>query len=731
MDKKQEAFLLELLADFKIEAAEHHQAIINGLLALETAPEDTMRTQLIETTFREIHSMKGAARAVNQIEIERLCQTIESVFHLARQGDLAFSATMFDTLYKAVDTLGVMLSEVDLKEKSIGANTIMQLMKRLETLHHDSGTVKKTASPDSLPVKAPDGKANLPLTSVGNIHQPRPIIPAEPVANENTEQKVSADTVRVATSKLGLLLREAEEFISVKATLGFYIRELQDKQDKELSAIVKDMEQFHRSMSRMIDELLLDIKTTLLFPFSSLLEIVPKIVRDLGKTYNKEIRLTIFGGEIEIDRRILEDIKDPMIHLVRNCIDHGLETMDARVNAGKTPWGNLEIAIRQEPGRDIELQIHDDGVGIARDKVIQSSVKLGIVTAEAAMRMTDKEVFALIFRSGVSTSPFITDISGRGLGMAIVAEKVIKLGGSIEMDSTPGQGTTFIINLPVTLSAFRGILVRVNQQLFIIPTKAVEKAIRVFTQDIKTVESKSSITHNLESIALVSLSDVLGLPLQKAKKNDGSPMPVLILALARKKIAFIFDEVLGEHEGMVKNMGPQLVHIRNIAGATILGNGRVIPILNVQELMETAAQVVVQPAVSIETPDMEDAIPGKPKYILVAEDSITLRALLRNIIESAGYRVKTAVDGMEAFQFLKNEAFDLLVSDVEMPRMSGFDLTAKIRSDKRLSETPVILVTALDSADDRQRGMEAGANAYIVKGSFEQSNLIETIRRLI
>jgi two-component system chemotaxis sensor kinase CheA len=219
--------------------------------------------------------------------------------------------------------------------------------------------------------------------------------------------------------------------------------------------------------------------------------------------------------------------------------------------------------------------------------------------------------------------------------------------------------------------------------------------------------------------------------MQKTAKNDGNPMPVLIVTIAQKKIAIAVDEVLGEQEGIVKNLGPQLVHIRNIAGATILGNGRVIPILNIHELIESAAQMGTQTSVNIESSLMEEVTEGQAKYILVAEDSITLRALLRNIIESAGYRVKTAVDGMEAFQFLKNEAFDLLVSDVEMPRMTGFELTAKIRNDKRLVETPVILVTALDSADDRQRGMEAGANAYIVKGSFEQSNLIETIRRLI
>ncbi len=731
MDRKQEAFLLELISDFKIEGAEHHKVIINGLLKLEKYPPEEMMKPLIETVFREVHSLKGAARAVNQTDIERLCQTIEGVFHLAKQGKLTFTTPMFDILYKAVDILGVMLLEVEQKEKRIGANILLQLMKRIEAMQRveetppeveevvssGSSDVVQNPTPEPVPEQIPSPPLSDQATNNAEV-------------NEITDSPVSGDTVRISTSKLGILLREAEEFISVKASLGFYIREIQKIHNPELVPLVKDMDRFHRSMSRMVDDLLLDIKTTLLYPFSSLLGIVPKIVRDLGKSHNKEVNLSISGSEIEIDRRILEEIKDPLIHLIRNSIDHGIERPENRKQAGKSPAGILDITVRQVSGREVELHIHDDGAGVDKEKVIQSAIKTGVITSDIASKMTDTEVFSMIFRSGVSTSPFITDISGRGLGMAIVAEKVSKLGGSIELISSPDKGTTFIITLPVTLSTFRGILVKVSNQLFIIPTTAVERAVRVNLQQIKSVESKYIITQNNESFALVRLGDVLGIAQVKIKKEDGGLKPVLILTIAQKRIAFMVDEVIGEHEGMVKNLGPQLIHVRNIAGATVLGDGRVIPILNIQELMESATHIsyTINPGesgIEQENPDTNH------KRILVAEDSITLRSLLRNIIESSGYQVKTAVDGMEAFQFLKNESFDLVVSDVEMPRMNGFDLTARIRSDKTLEETPVILVTALDSADDRQRGMESGANAYIIKGSFEQSNLIETIHRLL
>ncbi|MCK9220182.1 MAG: response regulator [Bacteroidales bacterium] len=722
MDKKQEAFLLELLNDFKIEASEHHQAIINGLIALEKNPLLPVAQPLIETTFREIHSLKGAARAVNQLEIERLCQTMESVFHKVKDGVLPLSSAHFDILYQATDMLDVMLREVENKEKSITANMLSQMMKRLEMIIMG----KMSPQPMDFPTPPPPPNREQKMPEIVSEQVPVTL----PISEPKEIQYASKDTVRITTAKLGTLLREAEEFISVKATLGYYIREIQKQQNQKISAILREMDQFHRSVSRMIDDLLLDIKTTLLYPFSTLLEIVPKIVRDLGKEYNKEINLIIQGGEIEIDRRILEELKDPMIHLIRNCIDHGIETQQVRKKAGKSSAGILEIKIRQESGNHVVLSIHDDGAGIDREKVVQSAIKMGILRKEAAEKMTDREVNGLIFRSGISTSPFITDISGRGLGMAIVGEKVAKLGGNIAIVSVPGQGTTFLITLPVTISNFRGILVKVNESFFIIPTTGVERAIRISKNEIQTVESKQILLLNNESVALVKLGDVLGIPSRKGKKNEEIPLQVLILSMGQKRIGFIIDEVHGEQEGMIKDMGPQLVHVKNITGVTLLGNGQVIPILNIDELMESATRIsIVQPAEEIS--GEEEAIEHHQKYILVAEDSITLRLLLKNIIESDGYLVKTAIDGMDAFQLLKNEVFDLVVSDVEMPRMNGFELTAKIRKDKTLTETPVILVTALDTAEDRQRGMESGANAYIVKGSFEQSNLLETIHRLI
>lgn len=724
MNNKQEEFLRELLADFKIEAGEHYQSIVNGILTIEKNPEDPALKGTIETTFREIHSLKGAARAVNLNEIERLCQSMEGVFHSVKLGKIKLTLPAFEILYKSVDTLNILLQEIDQSEKSVGANTISQLMKRLESIQQGKAGAPAVSAPSIMTEPVPDSQTHPDLVNA------EPEQPIEKNAQNVPETSPQKDTVRISVVKLEKLLLEAEEFITLKSALKFQIDTLAAIQYHPLSPVIRDLKRYHRQMSRMVDDLLLDIKTTLLLPFSTLLEIVPRIIRDLGKEFGKEVTLVIQGAENEIDRRILEELKDPIIHLIRNCVDHGIESIKTRQQLGKPVTGSLKIRVEQDSGSRINLLIEDDGAGLNKVALIQSAIKNGVITSDVAERMGDQDIYSLIFKSGISTSPFITDISGRGLGMAIVAEKVGNLGGTIMVESENGKGTKFSISLPVTLSTFRGILIKINEQFFIVPVSTVDSAFRIDKQIVRSVEGQSYIYYQKENVAIFRLSELLGMSVSKAKTADSGVYQALIVSWAQRRVGFIVDEIFGEQEGTVKSFGNQLVHIRHLAGAIIMGNGGIVPILNVQEIMETVVKSRQNNLTGTHEITEEQA-PESSKKILVAEDSITLRSLLKNIIESAGYRVKTAVDGLEAFQFLSMEDFDLLVSDVEMPRLHGFGLTERVRNDKKLAELPVILVTALDSHEDRQRGMEAGANAYIVKGSFEQSNLLDTIKRLI
>jgi len=310
-----------------------------------------------------------------------------------------------------------------------------------------------------------------------------------------------------------------------------------------------------------------------------------------------------------------------------------------------------------------------------------------------------------------------------------VGEKVEKLGGTVFLESHPGTGTACRIILPLTLATFRGILICVDEHLFILPTTNVEQVVRVSKEHIKTVENRETIRLNGQAVSLVRLADVLKFAPKCTADESADLLQVVVLGSAEKRIAFTVDGVLSEQEVLVKKLGAQLTRVPNIAGVTVLGTGKVVPILNVPDLMKSAVRVmggpIRLPAALVEIEEI------KRKSVLVVEDSITARTLLKNILESAGYDVKTAVDGIDAFTIMKTEDFNLVVSDVDMPRMNGFDLTAKIRRDKELSELPVVLVTALESHGDREHGIDTGANAYIVKSSFDQSNLLEVIQRLI
>ena len=736
MAKSQEDFFRELLADFKIEASEHQEAITKGMLQLEKQPSKSDYQLIVETTFRELHSLKGASRAVNQTDIEKLCQSMEGVFHQLKEGKASLTPQLFEILFKGVDVLNGMLSIVSPNTNPNLGGNLPQLIKTIDNLliaskiEQPAFVVEQPAFVVEQPSIVEEKPS--PLIIEKDIYKDIDQVPItssvnEPVAVDLYQPR---ETVRISTSKLNRLLMQAEEFITAKATLSYLTQEIQRINHPSLQVLQRDLDRFNHSVGRMVDDMLFDIKSTLLFPFSSLTDIVPKIARDLGKDFGKQIDISIKGAETEIDRRILEELKNPLIHLIRNCIDHGIEKPEIRLKNGKSATGLLEIIILQESGRKVEVVIQDDGIGINRERLKESALKNSIVTREALALMNDKELLSLIFRSGISTSPMITDLSGRGLGMAIVAGKVDGLGGSITVDSVAGKGTKFVISLPLTLSTFRGIVVKVCNQSFVVPTTAVERAIRINTKEIKYVESKPFLSYNGTNIALVNLADVLQVSGQRNKQTAVNQLSVVIISLGYRKIGCAIDEVLGEQEGIVKDLGPQLVHVRNIAGATVLGNGQVIPILNIPDLIDSAINVQ-STTNTFEQDNGNEESSQVQQRILIAEDSITSRALLRNILESSGYFVKTAIDGLEAFQILQSDQFDLVVSDVEMPGMNGFELTAKIKSDSRYGQIPVILVTSLSSDFDKQRGLEAGANAYIVKSNFEQSNLVETIQRLI
>jgi two-component system chemotaxis sensor kinase CheA len=339
---------------------------------------------------------------------------------------------------------------------------------------------------------------------------------------------------------------------------------------------------------------------------------------------------------------------------------------------------------------------------------------------------------ALAFEPGVSTSPMITELSGRGLGLAIVKERVEQLSGTLAVESQPGRGTVFRLGLPLTLARMRGVVVRAGGRLFALPTRGVERVARVAREDVKTVENRETVSLAGRTYALARLPAVLGMDEQdeQAPADEAARLPLVVLAGGQplQAIAFALDEVVDERELLFKPLGRQLERLAHVAGAAVLGGGQVVPVLHVADLLRSAVRQAGAPQARAA---VRAAAAPAAKRLLVAEDSITSRTLLKGILEGAGYQVETAADGAEAFAALRGGAFDLLVSDVDMPRLNGFGLTAKVRADRKLAELPVVLVTSLDSRQDREHGIDVGANAYLVKSSFDQGSLLEVVERLL
>jgi two-component system chemotaxis sensor kinase CheA len=422
-------------------------------------------------------------------------------------------------------------------------------------------------------------------------------------------------------------------------------------------------------------------------------------------------------------------MKDPLIQVVRNCIDHGIEPPQERERKHKPRCGTMTITLAQQNGSKMELLVSDDGMGIDMARVKSAAQTLGLLTPEDAATLDESAAWPLVFHSGLSTSPTITAISGRGLGLAIVREKVERLGGSVSLDTAPDVGTTFRMTLPLTIATFRGVLVRVAGHLFLLPTACVERVLRLNHADIKTVENRETLRLDGQAVSLVHLADVLELHRRHLQGAAGESQLVVVLAAVEQRVAILVDAVLNEQEVLVKQLGPQLLRVRNVAGATVLGTGQVVPVLNVFDVLKSAARTSPTAAWPAEMPVQPEA--ATRKSVLVVEDSITARMLLKNLLEAAGYHVRTAVDGVEGLTQLRSGAVDLVVSDIDMPRMNGFDLTTKIRGDKQFADVPVVLVSALKSDADRARGIEVGADAYLVKGSFDQGDLLAVIRRLV
>lgn len=763
MNKKHDEFLVRIQATFRTEAEEHLRTFSACLIDLEKTRTKKRISEITDTMFREIHSLKGAARCVGQIDIESVCHPLESLLSAIRDQKILLSQNLFDIIYKAVNGLSKLTAGNDPVQSTADRQVQRELINRLK----EAGEVPETYSS----AEEPD-----PDTETGQVETVAPFEKETETISGNLKSptRMSKHVVRIPVNKLDLLLMQAEEMIQTKISLDQRLNELKEikrriyevkdeiqdlgkrqlltpsvpgnelsqgkknnlyKPEDKLSGLIRSMERDQYTLNRIVNDHLGDIKQLLMLPVSYLVESFPVMVREISREQQKEIEFIVRGAELEIDKRILEELKDPLIHLIRNSIDHGIGTPQERILHNKPPHGTIILSFIARESGIVEITVSDDGEGINTEQVLKAAIKSGYLSAEAAAKMEQGEILSLICQSGVSTSSIITNISGRGLGLSIVREKVEELNGRISMETRENSGTSFHLLVPMSLATFRSILVRNGDSLFMIPSANVERVMRVDQEEIRRVENRETIRIADSILPVADLGDVLGLEEIRHSNAQGTgyapdiPKRIVMAVLVSgdNRVAFKVDEIIDEKQVLVKSLGKLLKRVKNISGASVLGTGKVVPVLSISDLMKSA---LLQEG-KIKQTIADEMTSGSLKRILVADDSITARTLIKNILETAGYQVTTAVDGADAFSHARGGNFDLVLSDIDMPLMNGFELTSKIRNDKKLSELPVILVTALESREDRERGIEAGADAYIIKSSFDQANLLEVIRRLI
>ena len=674
-----------LLAMFAVEAEEHLQALGASLLALDRDPATPEAREAAETMFREAHTLKGAARSVGRTDVETLCQELESLLGRVGRGELAPSAALAGELRAAIDGLGRRLT---------------------------AGGAPAPSAPATAPA------APAPPGAVADAGRPAP---------------AGGDFVRLATSKLDALVLQAEDLLVAKlaalervreaeavgalverradlGTLGVRTREL-------LARLRRDA----RAVTAGVDGLLAESQRLRTMPAAPILDGLALMVHDLARELGREVEWSATGGELELDRKILQAMKEPVIHLVRNAVDHGVEPPDVRARAGKPRRGRVAVTVRALEGNRIEIAVADDGRGIDLARVRAAAARARLLSAEQAETLSDDEALALVYRSGLSTSPVITAVSGHGLGLAIVRERVGQLGGTLRLETSAHAGTTVRAVVPAALATFRGLLVQAGDLPVLLPMDSVDAVLRIVPDEVRHVEGRAAVAWREEPLLLAPLAALLGRA--PSGPAPGVKRPCVVVRAGTDRAAVLADEVLGEVEVLAKPLEPPLLRVRFVSGAGVLGTGRLALILRPADLVAAARRGVAAPP----APRPQERTPT----VLVVDDSITTRAMEKNLLEAAGFEVRVAVDGADAWAQLRSAPVDLVVSDVDMPRMDGFELTTRIRGDRRLADLPVVLVTALESREDKERGIEVGANAYVVKSSFDQSNLLDIIRRLV
>lgn len=604
--------------------------------------------------------------------------------------------------------------------------------KQLRAQKRASGQAEQVQAPTAPAASAPAPKPAVPAAPAAPKPAATPKPAAKPAATAaKTEAKSVAtnveQTVRVDVRRLDLLMNLLGELVLGKNRLIKIYGDVEERYDGE--KFLEELNQVVSSISSVTTDLQLAVMKTRMQPVGKVFNKFPRMVRDLSRDLKKNIELVITGEETELDKSVVEEIGDPLIHIIRNSCDHGVESPEDRKAAGKPEQGRVDLKAYNE-GNHIVIEVVDDGKGLDVDVLKQKAIEKGVISEKEADTMSDKEAFNIIFKPGFSTAKVVSNVSGRGVGMDVVKTNVEKLNGIIEIDSEKGVGSAFKLKIPLTLAILQALLVGAQEEYYAIPLSSVKETVRITQDEIYTVDGKSVLRLRDEVLSLVRLTDIFGVDSVLESPNE---VYVVIIALAEQKIGVIVDYLIGQEEVVIKSLGYYLKSTQGIAGATVRGDGRITLIVDVAAMMDMAKDVKVNITSKTEESQQSRVKNSPSDYIVLAiDDSNTDRAIMKKCLKTLGVTVLEASNGLEGLEIVKNneKALDAVLVDIEMPKMDGYTFASEVRKYNKFKNLPLIAVTSRTSKTDRMRGVESGMTEYITK-PYTPDYLVNVVKRNI
>lgn len=603
--------------------------------------------------------------------------------------------------------------------------------KQLRAQKRASGEAPAIQAPASPATQASPAPATpKPATQVAPATPATPKPAPKPAAAKQEAKNVATNveqTVRVDVRRLDLLMNLLGELVLGKNRLIKIYGDVEERYDGE--KFLEELNQVVSSISSVTTDLQLAVMKTRMQPVGKVFNKFPRMVRDLSRDLKKNIELVITGEETELDKSVVEEIGDPLIHIIRNSCDHGVESPEDRKAAGKPEQGRVDLKAYNE-GNHIVIEVVDDGKGLDVDMLKQKAIEKGVISEKEADTMSDKEAFNIIFKPGFSTAKVVSNVSGRGVGMDVVKTNVEKLNGIIEIDSEKGVGSAFKLKIPLTLAILQALLVGAQEEYYAIPLSSVKETVRITQDEIYTVDGKSVLRLRDEVLSLVRLTDIFGVDSVLESPNE---VYVVIIALAEQKIGVIVDYLIGQEEVVIKSLGYYLKSTQGIAGATVRGDGRITLIVDVAAMMDMAKEVKVNITTKAEESQQARVKTSPSDYIVLAiDDSNTDRAIMKKCLKTLGVTVLEASNGLEGLEIVKNneKALDAVLVDIEMPKMDGYTFASEVRKYNKFKNLPLIAVTSRTSKTDRMRGVESGMTEYITK-PYTPDYLVNVVKRNI